>query len=303
MVEGFNQYLKEAEQVQPLGTVDTCKMMSSNVLVDSDILISELQNCSAKTDQELYSLIGVAYRLILDDKFLKSDYNKVVIANALSDRRFAGIFCNVLSSVQLEDIQQIFLNKLLYDYLTSSNKDDMIVNMMYNLGFAINQNSVGALYCKGFSRNLVTYLGIARRSTTNETLAVRRVNVIIINQPSEIMTEQNIIYIYEELFNKSLLALFEGIMFDNWYEEDDDTELEQYQEDNYGTINLALLDIVNEMPISMIMELLSQYGQTKQYLHREDKVRFDIHALSDDHSRILQAIEMAEAQGIYIPHV
>lgn len=298
--EGYCEEMRNAPSPPPPINVQNMNI-GHNVLIDQNVLITELQNIDSKSDQDLYNLIGLSYNIILDNKFLSKDINKIHIAKALSDRRFCSIFCNVVGAAQLEDLQKIYCNKLIYDYFTSSNKDEYIINMLYNLGYNLNKDSVQGLYGKGLDHNLVTYLAVARRSTTDDIIAAKRVNVAIVNQPSEAMTEQNIVYIYEELFNRSLLALFEGIMFDNWYDEDDDLELEEYQEENYGTINLAILDIVNNIPTSMIIELLSQYGRTKQH-YPSKRVRFDIHAISEDYGRILQAIQMAESQGIYVPH-
>lgn len=275
-----------------------------NVLVDSDMLVYELQRLDKKNDQEIYNLVMMSYNLILDIDFINKGKNRIFLANAFKDRRFVSVFCNIVSSVQITDIQKICCNKFIYDYFTmaSSSKDEYIVNLLYNLGWMINQQSVPGLYGKGLDQKLVTYLAIARYSTTDERLAAKRVNVIIINQPLSVMTEQIIINIYEELFNKSLLALFEGIMFDYWDFDNDEIEYDEEQEEVYGTINLAILDIVNDMPMTMITELLRSYSQTKQYCHSTDRVRFDIHSISADYSRILQAIRYVESEGIFVPH-
>lgn len=293
--------LDEAYRVPGNVAVDDIDV-SQCLAIDTEIIIHELQQIESKNDPELYKFISLSYKTLLDIGFINKAAHRIQIANAFMNVRFVSALCNVLPSLQLTDIEKIACNKLMYDYLTmSSDKNEYIVNLLYNLGWNINRNHAAGLQGKGMDNHTISYLTIARFSTTDLVLATQRVNVVIINQPLRIMTEQVIVNIYEELFNDSLSSLFNGIMFDKW---GDAVEMDEEQEEIYGTISLAILDIVNEMPFNMIVQLLHSYAQSKQYLHPNDRARFDIHSISGDYLRVLQAIHHTEmVDKIMVPHM
>ena len=299
-----DQYMQIYSDDYHAGTVNMRNAgVGNSILVNSDLLLTELDRIDSKSDEELYELIRTGYPVLLDVEFINKIQNKVYIAKAFSNLRFVSAFCTMMSKVQLTELQSICCNKLIYDYMTSKNKNEMIVTQLFGLGWNINRNYITPLYGKGLDQNLITHLAIARNSTTDDTLAAKRVNVIIMNSPVNIMTEETIFSIYECFFCKSVRSLFNAIMFDSLdYIDEEDTEFAQEQEDIYATITLALLDMLNDLPMNMLCQLLKSYAQLKQYCHPNDKARFDIHSISGDYYRVLQAIEIVELEGVMVPH-
>ena len=299
-----DQYMQIYSDDYHTGTVNMRNAgVGNSILVNSDLLLTELDRIDSKSDKELYELIRTGYPVLLDVEFINKIQNKVYIAKAFSNLRFVSAFCTMMSKVQLTELQSICCNKLIYDYMTSKNKNEMIVTQLFGLGWNINRNYITPLYGKGLDQNLITHLAIARNSTTDDTLAAKRVNVIIMNSPVNIMTEETIFSIYECFFCKSVRSLFNAIMFDSLdYIDEEDTEFAQEQEDIYATITLALLDMLNDLPMDMLCQLLKSYAQLKQYCHPNDKARFDIHSISGDYYRVLQAIEIVELEGVMVPH-
>lgn len=299
-----DQYMQIYSDDYHTGTVNMRNAgVGNSILVNSDLLLTELDRIDSKSDEELYELIRTGYPVLLDVEFINKMQNKVYIAKAFSNFRFVSAFCTMMSKVQLTELQSICCNKLIYDYMTSKNKNEMIVTQLFGLGWNINRNYITPLYGKGLDQNLITHLAIARNSTTDDTLAAKRVNVIIMNSPVNIMTEETIFSIYECFFCKSVRSLFNAIMFDSLdYIDEEDTEFAQEQEDIYATITLALLDMLNDLPMDMLCQLLKSYAQLKQYCHPNDKARFDIHSISGDYYRVLQAIEIVELEGVMVPH-
>ena len=299
-----DQYMQIYSDDYHTGTVNMRNAgVGNSILVNSDLLLTELDRIDSKSDEELYELIRTGYPVLLDVEFINKMQNKVYIAKAFSNLRFVSAFCTMMSKVQLTELQSICCNKLIYDYMTSKNKNEMIVTQLFGLGWNINRNYITPLYGKGLDQNLITHLAIARNSTTDDTLAAKRVNVIIMNSPVNIMTEETIFSIYECFFCKSVRSLFNAIMFDSLdYIDEEDTEFAQEQEDIYATITLSLLDMLNDLPMDMLCQLLKSYAQLKQYCHPNDKARFDIHSISGDYYRVLQAIEIVELEGVMVPH-
>lgn len=301
LIDPFSSYVLNVAGAPAREYVNVSELdIGSNVLVDSDILIDRVQKLDNMNDGEIYELIAKSYNLLLDANFLKKDKHKVLIAKAFTNFRFVSILVNVIGSVELSSIQYINCNKLIYDYLTSNGRDENIENALYSLGWNNNRENIMRLKARSLDDKLATYLAIARKSSVDERLTVERVNVIIMNQSKDLMTEQMIVNIYEDLFSDTLLGLFEGIMFDPWTQE---VELDENQEIIYDTINLAILDILNDMPSEMIYAVLENYATDRQMVFNSQPTRFDIHSISSDYQRILNAIEELEHfKNIKIPH-
>lgn len=270
---------------------------NSSVVSNPEILAMELDNVSVVDQNKLYDSISKGWRTILDADFVER--HKVTIANAFTNEKFVVLFSQVMSQVELNPFQRVMCNKLVYDYLTLNHEKDIhIQSLLYNLGITINKDIIPGLMGIGLDSNTASNIAIARFSTDKETLAVKRVNVIIVNSPIEVMTEQMIVNIYQKLYDH-LVPLFEGIMFDKW-DEDNFQEAEDCEE-LYGLINLALLDILNDMPDDMIYHILSQYAKDKEYVHLNTPVRFNIHSISSDYSRIINMIDLYEKDGKLLP--
>ena len=281
---------KEAEykrkNAAPMVKMDYTTNVTSNPI----ILAQELANIDLIDNDKLASSIAKGWYIILDKNFV--DANKQIVANAFTNEKFVTYFSRVMNQVELNYQQRIMCNKLVYDYLTlKASKDLCVESLLYNMGMIVNKDIIPGLMGIGLDSNIASKIAIARYSTAKETLAVKRVNVIIVNSPIEMMTEQMIVNIYEKLYDH-LLPLFEGIMFDKW-DEDCFIEAEDCEE-IYARINLALLDILNEMPEDMIYNIIAQYTSNKEISYLNTPVRFNIHSISSDYSRVIQAIDLYE---------
>ena len=299
----FEEYVEALNREMPLGKrkpEPKFEMdLSTNVLTSPDMLSIQLSDIQNMDNDSLYALLCKTWYLILDKDFIRK--NKSIVANVFTNEKFVVLFSRVMNQVTgLNREQQICCNKLVYDYLTlRSEKDPHIESLLYNLGITINRDIIPGLMSLGLDTNTVAYLAIARYSTEKEQLAVKRVNVIIVNSSIEVMTEQMIVKIYEKLFDH-LSPLFEGIMLDKW--DDEFFQEAEDREEIYGLINLAVLDILNEMPDTLIYNVLYQYKQVKDQLYSKQPVRFDIHAISEsDYGRILAQIDRFESTGELIP--
>lgn len=292
MFEDYLQKLKE----EPNQQSEAIKLtMLDNVSLNPYIIEEKLANIDQVSDEELTQILSLAYPTILDKTFI--DKNKVTIARAFTNERFVILFSRVLMAVQMPftNEQKTNCNRLIYDYIVYENhkKNEKVMKLLYNLGKTINRDTIPGLCSLGLSEVLSVDLAIARFSTSNEQLAMARVNVFIMNASIQIMTEQMIVWIYEKLFTH-LTPMFEGIMFDVW-EDDDFTD--ENKEEIYGLINLAILDILQDAPMDSIMSVISSYAQDKEFMYSTKPVRFNIKAISvSDYGRILDAIDLVEKE-------
>lgn len=272
--------------------------MGSSITLNPYLLIKKLSNIELLSTDEIYRLVIEYYSMILDKNFI--DTNKVLIAKAFTNERFVTTFAQAISRVnQLNSDHIINCNRLIYEYMVFKNKNENIMMILYNLGKDINRDTIYILKSLGISEPLAVDMAVARYSTSNLIVAMKRLNMIIINSSISIMTEQMIVNIYEKLFD-NLTPMFEGIMFDVWAEEDFN---DQEQEEIYGTITLAILDILREAPFEYIVSVISIYAQDHQYLYSNDPVRINLRAIAvSDYKRILDAIDYVEQQlNINIP--
>lgn len=274
---------------------------SENPVVYPAVITQYLDNVNIIGMTDLYNVLQRSYMVILDMKFV--DQNKHTIAKAFLNERFVQVFSQVINAVsnKLTQDQIVVCNKLIYDYITSSEakKQQSITNMLYNIGFVINMRPVSELIGLGVDQTTATRLAVSRYSTGKEDLAIKRVNVDIVNSQASLMTEQMIVNIYCKLFSH-VASMFDGIIYDKW---DESLLQSEEQEEIYSLINLAILDILNEMTLEQIMQVLSLFTQTRNYLHSSDPLRFSIYAISQsDYGRILQAIDiLREQRGIVVP--
>lgn len=250
-------------------------------------------------DESLYNLICKSYPYILDEMFISK--NIELIKFLYTNPRFIMTFTNVLSrpNIKLTYLQMIYCNKLAYDYFTArGDKDDYIKALLVNLVKTVNRSITPGLIGLGLNEELVSYLTNARLSSLKEPIQVKRLNLIIMNQSTDIMTVQMIIDIYGKLFDR-ITPLFEGIMYDYW-------SLEQFtgkeMEDVYATINIAILEIVNNLPEDIMYHLLRNFYESHQLINLNKRVRFNIYSFcQDDYPRLYYTLELLKQEGIILP--
>lgn len=262
-----------------------------------DSIKNRLFNLDQLSDQDLYNLIHMKYSLILDEMFIAK--NGELINFLYTNSRFIMVFTNVLSrpDVKLTYLQTIYCNRLAYDYFTArGDKDKYIRALLLNLVKTVNRSIMPSLIGLGLNEEIAAYLVNARYSSVKENIQVRRLNLEIMKCSPEMMTVQMIVDIYGKLFDR-ITPLFEGIMYDHY-----DQFVNQDMEDVYATINIAILEIVNNLPEDIMYHLLKNFKETYDLIHLGQKVRFNIHSFArDDYPRLYNILEMLSWEGIDLP--
>lgn len=270
-------------------------MNDSNI----DYLKNRLMSLDKLSDEEVYYLILKTYQYILDEEFIAK--NAELIRYVCTNPRFLMNFSNVISrpDINLSLSQVINCNKLAYDYFTArATKDEYIKALLLNLAKTVNRQKTPGLIGLGLNEELVNYLVNARYSSLKEDIQVKRLNLIIMNQFIEVMTVQMIVDIYGKLFDR-ITPLFSGIMYDYWPREQ---FASQEMEEIYATINIALLEIVNNLPENIMYHLLKNFYDTHVLVNPSKKLRFNIYSFShDDYPRLAYTLETLKREGIILP--
>lgn len=288
----YEQFNNARSQQHKNVTID----FTTNLLMTPDTLKQKFNNIDALSDKDLYDLFIKHFNDILDCIFKDKDKQMISL---FTNARFITIATQAMYSLTISDTQRKRCNKLAYDYLVlkDDNKDENVSDLLISFSKVINKDVIPRLCGLGLSGNVSSMIALARYSSDKETNNVKRLNKVIMKQPSKIMTEQMIVDIYCILYT-SALDLFEGVMYDiASYQNLNNNEIEIY-----GTISLALLDIINELPLNLIEEVLRRFVDNKQMLYPDNGLRFNIESISpEDYSRLLSVIDKLKAEHVYIP--
>lgn len=245
-----------------------------------------IANIDSLSDEDLLQFINMKYSTILETIFVKDDKSLIPV---FTNIRFLSFFVNVVSSKSLSINDRIFCNKIAYDYLNSSqNSDGVIRDSLFNMSKHVNKEVIPSLIGLGLDENLSAYLALCRFSSSKEEINVNRVNYLIISSSIDIMTEQNIIFIYEKLFD-NFTHLFKYTMMD-YYTEEELNNISSCASDIYSNMNLAIVVILNAMPSDSIRKVLLSYAN--DYHVSKSQCRFTMDSLAVcDYGRILTVVD------------
>lgn len=273
-------------------TIDFTK----NLLMTPDMLREKFLHIDTMSDADLYNLFKQYFNEILDTIFVNKDQYMISL---FTNARFITVATQAMYSIEITNTQKKRCNKLAYDYLVKKEgiKDETVSDLLVSFSKVINKDVIPRLCGLGLSGNVSSMIALARYSSEKEIINVKRLNKVIMKQSAKIMTEQMIVDIYCILY-KSALDLFEGVMYDVVSHQN----MNQNEKEIYGTISLAVLDIINELPLNFIEEVLRRFTDNKQMLYPDSGLRFNIESFSpQDYPRLLAIIDKLKAEHVFIP--
>lgn len=276
--------------------------ISKTFHIDPVAFFREFDNLNNMSDADLEKFVAYSYIAVLDMVPLANnnpEYAQKLI-NIISNERYVNMLANIIGNVPLSYTHKVYLNHLIYDYIMYVGVDKIlkmpIGKMIYGLADMANMDILPKLYRTGFNKDMLSFLCICRNSSLDEFIDVKRVNLVLFNSNLE-LTLQNVVDVYQTLFNNCVTKLFEGIMFDVYSKEDLNNATEN-QKNIYSLMGLAVLELLNAMPSNAIQTILSSYVQ--DYRTFQFAIRFSLR-LSDDYWRINEVISLLNSQGIYVP--
>lgn len=224
--------------------------------------------------------------------------NGAVYSNILVNENFINSFTRAINSISITYTIKLMCNKVAYDYFTCDNQDNNIKQKYLEICKVVNKDTINKLICIGLDCNTACNLSLCRYSSMNERTNVKRLNFVIYFKDPCIMDEQKIVYIYEKLFDR-ISDLFYATMFEVYSVIEQDNFGENFSE-LYGTVGNCVLLILNNMTSEKIIQVLNGYNAEYEYRGRPP-IRFSLHALSNDYSRINKVVETLSESGVYIP--
>lgn len=215
-----------------------------------------------------------------------------------SDTNFINGFIRAVNSIPISYKIRLACNKLTYDYFTSDNAIYEIKQKYLHISKVVNRIEINRLIVLGIDEVTASNLVLCRYSSTNERTNVKRLNFTLYHKDPNVMTEQIIVWIYENLFDM-MSQLFYGIMFETYTPQQEEDFGDNFME-IYGTVGIAILDILNNMTSQNIKRVLLGYIEEWEF-RNHPPVRFSLRSLSQDYSHISRVVESLYMDGKYVP--
>lgn len=273
-------------------------MFTPQVELGIDQLRDKLADIDSIPDTELYTLLRDYYKLILEDIFDKRAQNQRSDFIILFTKpKFIISLTSAIRSDQISDTAMQRLNTMCYDYLVAcGDGDEYVGTLLIALAKVTNRYMISTLCTIPVAEDFAALLALARYSSPEEVVNVKRLNRVLMNQPVDMMSEQLIVDIYMTLFDH-VLPLFTGVMLDVINQNDIPPNISEI----YGLITLSILDIMNELPLSDIKRGLCLFDQNRKMMYPDNPLRFNLESIApDDYPRILGAIDLLRKEGIFI---
>ena len=307
----FEQFYQEMAQYNSANRVEKIPAVAPLGIptFSNNALLQNIYKIPEMTDAQLRNFINNHFNSILNNIFDKDKNKASDHIRCFTDVRFLDAFIDVLQINTFYDADIIVkCNNVCYDYLSlNATKDREVISRMIRIGYLINRNKLPRLLGLGLRQDVATMIIIARYSSFNPEICVKRVNHILITQPKAVMSFEMIIEIFRIIYSERSVwgMMFQYFMFDvipeyNEYDMNAHWVTEEVEEIN-STINLAILEILNSEPYDVIRAALLNYAGIYSMKRYKMPIRFTMRRLSDDYSRINDMVMMLSSEQIFVP--
>lgn len=314
----FDKYWQDKKAYDNAHPVEMVTLaMDRRPAFNKNILLANIYDIPNMSDSDLRTFVHNSFRLILNNIFFGSK-DSIDYINCFTNERFLDAFIDVVQRMlttnkYLESDDIVKINNICYDYISFEhpNKSNAVVNRMFTLANMINVKYLATLLGFGIERAVANLIVIARFSNLNPAVFVKRVNFIIICQPSKSMTRENIARIFQTIYEidrnqNNLINIFPSIMFDvlgDYDEADPRTHwiTDEIQEVD-STLNLAILDVLEALEPQTIRKVLVNYSENYYILKRNMPTRFNMQHISHDYEQINRVVyELQVNEDIIVP--
>lgn len=296
MLENFKKQVMENELTQKKELMEIS--IKDSPYINGNLAKKLLEEIDEFTDQEIMNLIDYGY-----DKLTSGLLNKISSYHTLlfCNQKFAKCFRVLLESkypYKLNDVDIVKINVIVCHLITTTDISRAAGEEYSQLFSTVNAPKISKLIGYGLYEIEAKVVAMHRYTSMSDELdCVKAVNRVMINDLPSI-TEQLAIYIYEVLFD-SASALFKGTMLDNVKPD----TLTHEQKVIYQNQSLAVLTILNNMPLEHIRQILVDYTNTyNNRIIRNIQPRFSIMSISpSEYTRIYQVLEQLKLEMILVP--
>ena len=287
-LEDFYRKVSQTQSQQQILVDPNFDQLNRNIFKQS------IPNFAIMDDHSIATLIRNNIDIISSDIL----HDDAAYAPLLRDPKFITAFIRAINSIPMDYSTKLACNKITYDYFTSENPDPAIKQQYLNMSRNVNREAINKLMAIGLDENTASNLALCRYSSANEKTNIKRLNFSIYHRDPNIMTEQMVVWIYEKLFDR-ISDLFQATMLEVYSPQQQEDFGDNFME-VYGTVGLVVLIILNNMTSDNIRKVLIGYEAEWEY-HGRPPVRFSLHTLSNDYSKINRVVEYLTSIGKVIP--
>lgn len=207
-------------------------------------------------ENEIQKYFKDHFSTILREVFENNDAN--LKALLIRPDNIVNFTVAIQSLNEISVVDREYINRLVYGYFSQkSHENDANLKPTYiNLSKIVNREVVSRLSVYVLA-DLAALLAMARFSTTDTNKATKRVNSVLIQQDPSFLTEQKIVDVYLCLYDR-ITPLFVGVMSD--YR--NPKQMGNATSENWSMIDLAVLDILENMPTEEIAKVMKSFIDT-----------------------------------------
>ena len=280
-----------------MGIIDESKLPSeSDPEYTSNSLdhYGRLRSIGSNTSEgEIFDILKNSYPVLLSEEVVKK--NKDLVRNLFTNDKVLLMLDKLLSNTLITQEQRVYLNKIIYSMIINNvTTSEYAYSLLMSI--AKNNNPEAGTLALHLPTNVANALAVMRNSSFKEMNNVRRVNNFMLHSLSlNDNTEQTIVNIYDTLY-RSVTSLFEGIMIDV----KDMSSLSETEREIYGLQGIAILDIIEQMPIQYIEKVLTTYYGDLHMTFLDCPTRFSLLSIAAcDYPRITDVNKRVSAMGGY----
>ena len=248
---------------------------------------------SNTSEGEIFDILKNSYHVLLSEEVVKK--NKDLVRNLFTNDKVLLMLDKLLSNTLITQEQRVYLNKIIYSMIINNvTTSEYAYSLLMSI--AKNNNPEAGTLALYLPTNVANALAVMRNSSFKEMNNVRRVNDFMLHSLSlNDNTEQTIVNIYDTLY-RSVTSLFEGIMIDV----KDMSSLSETEREIYGLQGIAILDIIEQMPIQYIEKVLTTYYGDLHMTFLDCPTRFSLLSIAAcDYPRITDVNKRVSAMGGY----
>lgn len=251
---------------------------------------------SNTSEGEIFDILKSSYPVLLSEDVVKK--NKDLARHLFTNDKVLLMLDKLLANTVISQEQRVYLNKIIYSMIINNAATSEYAYSLL-MSIAKNNNPEANTLAAYLPTNVATALAVMRNSSFKEMNNVRRTNDFMLHSVSlNDNTEQTIVNIYDTLF-RSVTSLFEGIMIDV----KDQSSLTETEREIYGIQGLAILDIIEQMPIQYIEKVLGNYYGDLHMTYLDCPTRFSLLSIAAcDYPRITEVNRRISAVGSYMPN-
>lgn len=273
------------------------------------VFYQRFYNFKTMSQEEKFKLVADTYEIVLKYASHNSSKDELeVVYQLFSDADYVSVLGDVLNQIYLNTELITNCNRILYDMGYGKIKEENVVDdameaYQNKLAYAVNKEmirQISGLNVPDSNKDLGK-IAVWANSQEFSFNNVKRLNRHLVYEGWKQCDEYFLVALYQEIF-PSMTILTEGIMFDVWSMSQVQA-LKEDQQNVFYSINLALLDMLEQCTTAILTQVLRSYSTDWVGIIRNNipYPRFSMILSEADFPRLTSTIKMLEARGIYMP--